>query len=140
MSEFASVTVLVENGRLVPADQHAQEMLSQLPLKKRLEATFDLTNATDDLRARYMIGMKALWDNAEGAGPGKRWPTVTSIRKHILVKIGFAEPVYRADGVKMVPLSQARGEMDFADLTQCLELTRAYVVDTWGWDPWEEKE
>ncbi len=140
MSEFASVTLMVENGRLVPADQHAQEMLAQLPLKKRLVGTFDLEEATDALRARYMIGMKALFENLDGTGPGKRWPTVTSLRKHILVKIGFAEPVYRADGVKMVPLSMARGEMTFEDMTQCLELTRAHCVDTWGWDPWQEEE
>lgn len=140
MSEFASVTLMVENGKLVPADQYAQEMLAQLPLNKRLIGTFDLEEATDAMRARFMIGMKALFENTEGTGPGKRWPTVTSLRKHILVKIGFAEPVYRNDGVKMVPLSMARGEMSFEDMTQALELTRAYCVDTWGWDPYQEEE
>lgn len=138
--EFESVIVLVEGGRLVPADQYAQEMLAKLPLRKRLVATFDLADATDDLRARYMIGMKVLFDNVDGAGPGRRWPTVTSLRKHILVKIGFAEPLYRNDGVKMIPLSMARGEMTHEDLAQCLELTRAYVVDTWGHDYWEEEK
>lgn len=138
--EPTSVTVLVVDGKLVPADQWAQERLAALPLKRRLEATFDLTEPVDDLRAKYMAGMNELFENIDGTGPGKRWPTMKTLRKHILVKIGFAEPLYRNDGVKMIPLSMARGEMDYADLQQCLELTRAYVVDTYGWDPWEEHE
>lgn len=138
--ETASITVLVVDGKLVPADQWAQERLAQLPLKRRLEATFDLTEPVDDLRAKYMAGMNDLFENIDGTGPGRRWPTMKSLRKHILVKIGFAEPVYRADGVKMVPLSMARGEMDYPDMVQCLELTRAYVVDTYGFDPWQDHE
>jgi len=136
--EANTIAVIVENGRLVPADQFAQELVDKLPAKRRLIAVVDLEEPTDQLRNFYMAGIGMLFDNVDGTGPGKTWPTQNSLRKYILKEIGFAEAVVRVDGVKWIPLSMARGEMSFEDMTTCLELSRAFVVDKWGFDPWGE--
>jgi hypothetical protein len=136
--EQDTIAVVVENGRLVPADQFAQELIGKLPLGRRLIAVVNMEEPTDQLRNFYFAGIGLLFQNIDGTGPGKTWPTANSLRKYILKEIGFAEPVIRVDGVKWVPVSMARGEMSFEDMTTCLELSRAFVTDKWGWDAWAD--
>ncbi len=137
-SERPRIRVRVDNGRLTAIDAAAQEQIDKLPLGFII-AEIDQEDATDSLRALYMAGMNELFENVDNTGPGKMWPVMKSLRKFVLKEIGFAEPVIRVDGVKWVPLSMARGEMDYDDLKTCLELTRAYVVDRWGFDYWDEE-
>lgn len=135
--ERPRIRVRVENGRLIALSAYDQELIDKLPLGA-IVAEVDAEDATDGLRNFYMAGIGTLFENVDGCGPGKTWPTPTSLRKYILKEIGFAEAVVRVDGVKWIPLSMARGEMTFQDLTTCLELSRAFVLDKWGFDPFEE--
>lgn len=136
--ERARIRVRVDNGRLTAIDAAAQEQIDKLPLGV-IVVEADEEDPTDSLRALYMAGMNELFLNVDGTGPGKTWPTMTSLRKFILKEIGFAQAVVRIDGVKWVPLSMSRNEMGYDDLKTCLELTRAYVVDRWGFDYWDEE-
>lgn len=101
-------------------------------------AEIDAEDSTDGLRNLYFAGLNTLFENTDGCGAGKTWPTPNSLRKYLLKEIGMAEAVLRVDGVKWVPVSMARGEMSYADLVTCLELSRAFVLDRWGWNPWDQ--
>lgn len=138
--ERQRIIVMVEGGKIVASDAWAQECIDKLP-KGRFVIEPDLDEAEDGVRNLFMAGIGTLFENTDGCGPGKTWPTTTSLRKFILKEIGFAEAVIRVDGVKWVPVSMARGEMTYADLQTCLELGRAFCIDHWGWDPflqWQE--
>lgn len=138
MSEAETIAVRVHNGHLVADDPYSQELVDKLPAGRRLIAVVDMEEPTDGLRNLYFAGLNTLFENVDGTGPGKTWPTANSLRKFILKEIGFAEAVIRVDGVKWVPVSMARGEMSYGDLVTCLELSQAFALDRWGWNPWEQ--
>lgn len=135
--ERPRIRVRVDNGRLTAVSAYDQELIDKLPLGL-IVAEMDTEDATDGVRNLYMAGIGTLFDNTDGCGPGKTWPTATSLRKFILKEIGLAEAVIRVDGVKWVPVSMARGEMNYADLVTCLELSRAFCLDRFGFDPFEQ--
>ena len=136
-TERPRIRVKVDNGRLTAISAVDQEIIDKLPLGV-IVAEIDAEDATDGTRNMFMAGIGLLYENIDGTGPGKTWPTPNSLRKYILKEIGFAEAVVRVDGVKWVPMSMARGEMSYADLTMCLELSRAFALDKWGFDAWTE--
>lgn len=136
-TERPRIRVKVDTGRLVAVSLFDQEQIDLLPLGV-FTIEPDVEDATDGLRNFYHAGIGLLFNNVDGTGVGKTWPTPNSLRKYVLKEIGFAEAVVRVDGVKWVPLSMARGEMSYADLVTCLELSRAFVLDKWGFDAWAD--
>lgn len=137
MTERPRIRVRVDTGRLVALSPFDQEIIDKLPLGA-IVAEIDAEEATDGLRNFFFAGINLLYQNVDGTGPGKTWPTPDSLRKYVLKEIGFAEPVLRVDGVKWVPLSMARNEMSFESMTMCLELSRAFALDKWGFDAWAD--
>lgn len=137
-AERPRIRVRAENGRLVPLSQWDQELIDKLP-RGACIAEIDEEQAEDALRAIYMIGIKALYENIPEAGPGLAFPTETQLRRHIMRANGFAEPVHRVDGVKMEARSMAKGAMNYSDMSTLMELSRTYAVERWGFDPWERE-
>jgi hypothetical protein len=139
-AERPRIRVRAENGRLVPLSQWDQEQIDKLP-RGACIAEIDEEQAEDALRAIYMIGIKALYDNTPESGPGGKFPTETQLRRHIMRANGFCEPIHhRIDGVKMEAVSMAKGKMNYADMSTLLELSRTYAVERWGFDPWQKDE
>lgn len=133
--ERARIPVHVDNGRLVAFDAAGQEMIDRLPLG-RIIAEIDQAEPEDGLRAFFFAGLNLLAENCDEVGPGRTFPTSESLRKYLLKEVGFAEAVVRIDGVKWVPVSMARGAMDYPTLNTCVELVQQFVVHKWGWNPW----
>ena len=134
--------VRVVNGALVPDDPWAAEQIGLLPLG-RLMVEADTEDAEDAARGKFMAGIGMLYHNIDETGPGKKFPTERQLRRHILSAINFAEPLFRMDGIKMDPRSQAKGEMTYAEWVTITELTRTYCLERWGFDPidsWEKEK
>jgi hypothetical protein len=148
----APIAVVVENGRLVPADAWAQDDIQKLPHGARFHAylTLAVSDVDDEhgrLLTKYMAGIGDLYEWLPITGPGTDFPTATHVRKEILKQISFCEIHPRIDGTeKREPLSMSRDKMTFEDLQICFELTRLYVL-AWtehltgkAYDPWKEWE
>jgi hypothetical protein len=132
----------VEAGRLIADDAYAQEQIDLLPTG-RLMVEADTEDAEDGARNKFMAGIGLLYHNIDETGPGKQFPTERQLRRFILTAINFAEPLMRVDGIKMDPRSQAKGEITYAEWVTITELTRAYCVEKWGFDPieaWEQEK
>lgn len=129
----------VENGRLVAFSIIDQEIIDKLPLG-RIFVEVDEEEAEDGVRNKYMAAIGLLFENVDGAGPGGEWPTPNHLRRHILRSIGFAEPIFRVDGIKQEARSMARGAMTYDELVMVTELSRAFCVDKFGFDPFEAWE
>lgn len=148
----APIAVEVRNGALAPADAFAQEEIDKLPRGARFHAYLTLAkSAVDDehgrLLTRYMAGIGELFDWLPNTGPGTEFPTATHLRKYILKELGFCEVWPQVDGSQRREAhSMSRDKMSFADLTVCMELTRAYVgayteaVAGERFEPWERYE
>lgn len=136
-AERPRIAVRVENGRLVALSAYDQEMIDRLPMG-RIIAEIDTEVPTDKLRGFYMAGIALLYSNIDDTGPGKMFPTEVHLRRHILRAINMAEPIHRTDGIKMDPRSMARGAMEYDEMATVLELSRAYAVERWLFDPWEK--
>lgn len=140
--ERTRIAVTVQNGRLTALDAYGQEQIDKLPVG-RLFIEIDEEEPEDGLRNKYMAGIGLLFENVDGAGPGGEWPTPNHLRREILREIGFADPILRVDGIKKEPRSMARGAMKADELAIVTELTRAYCVQRWGFDPiesWEQEK
>lgn len=132
------------NVRLAPIDALADEQMRELPRGARLNASITVARNTPEdehmgtLRF-YMAGINLLFDNVDGAGPGGQWPTARHLRQHILRELGFYVALPQANGtIRKEVESMALDKMELADLKTCLELSRAYCLRTWDYDPWEE--
>lgn len=134
--ERIRIAVRVEQGRLTALDAFGQEQIDKLPLG-RLFIEIDEEEAEDGVRNLFMAGIGVLFDNIDGTGPGGEFPTPNSLRREILREIGFADPILRVDGIKKEPRSMARGKMSYDELVVVLEVSRAYCVQRWGFDPFE---
>ncbi len=129
--------VRVENGRLIADGPWEQECIDKLP-KSRLIIEVHTEEPEDGVRAIFMAGIKVLFDNIDGTGPGGKWPTPRSLRRDILKATGFSEPIVsRVDGYKLDARSMARGKMDYEELVAALELARVYCLEHWGFDPFQ---
>ena len=137
--ERPRIRVRVDNGRLVALSPYDQEQIDKLPLGAMV-AEIDEEEAEDSIRAKFMSGIGLLYENIPESGAGKAFPTENHLRRHILRAIQFAEPIHRVDGIKMEARSMARGSMQFEEWPKVLELSRAYVFERWGYDPWEKWE
>lgn len=135
-AERPRFAVAVENGKLVAGGPWEQEQIDKLP-RGRIFVEISTEEPEDGIRNLYMAGISLLFENVDGAGPGHEWPTPNHLRRHILREIGFAEPIHRIDGIKREARSMARGAMTYEELTIVLELSRAYCVERFGFDPFE---
>lgn len=132
----------VENGRLVAFSIVDQEIIDKLPLG-RIFIEVNEEEQEDSVRNKFMAAIGLLFENVDGAGPGGEWPTPNHLRRFILRSIGFAEPIFRVDGIKQEARSMARGAMTFDELVMVTELSRAFCVEKFGFDPftmWEEEK
>lgn len=134
--ERPRIAVTVQNGRLAALDAFAQEQIDKLPLG-RLFIEIDTEEPEDGVRNLYMAGIGVLFENIDDTGPGKQFPTTMQLRREILREIGFTDPIFRVDGIKKDPRSMARGKMMYDELVVVLEVSRAYCVARWGFDPFE---
>lgn len=134
--ERIRIAVRVEQGRLGALDAWAQEQIDKLPLG-RLFIEIDTEEPEDGVRNLYMAGIGVLFQNVDGAGPGREWPTPIQLRREILREIGFTDPIFRVNGIKKDPRSMARGQMSYDELVVVLEVSRAYCTARWGFDPFE---
>lgn len=154
MKREAPIAVLMEGGRLVPADAIAQEAIERLPRGTRFHAYLEVAKSTVDdehgrLLSRYMTGIGELYDWLPNTGPGTEFPTAKQLRTHILKEIGFCElHPFRDPALepRKEALSMQRDKMSFEDLQICFELTRLYV-GAWTealtgerFEPWEKWE
>lgn len=135
------------NVRLAPVDALSEETMRGLPKGARLNLTITIAkaNTRDDqhtrLLAKYHAGIKELYDNVDGAGIGLIWPTPTHLRREILRELGFYVAIPQANGgIRKEVDSMALDAMSFEDLQTCLELSRAYCLERWGFEPWGEYE
>ena len=135
------------NIRLAPMDALSEETMRGLPKGARLNLTITIAkaNTRDDqhtrLLSKYHAGISELYENVDGAGPGLVWPTKKHLRSEILRELGFYVAIPQIDGsVRKQVDSMALDAMEFDDLQVCFELTRTYVQDRWGFDPWQEYE
>lgn len=148
----APITVIIENGRLVPADVYAQDDILALPNGARFNAYLTIAKSSDDdihgqLLKKYMAGINELFHWLPNTGAGTDFPTPNHLRRHFLKTLGFCEVWPQRDGSERREAhSMARDKMSFADLQVCFELTRAYVlayteaVGHERFDPWEAYE
>ena len=137
------IAVEMRDGRLIGADAWAAEQIAALPRGVVYNAVVTVARRTaDDEHAGtlrfYMAGINLLYDSVD-TGPGTPFPTPRHLRKHILRDLGFYVAIPQRDGAMRKDVdSMALDKMEFEDLKLCLELSRAYCVATWGFDPWEE--
>jgi hypothetical protein len=139
--ERIRIPVMVQNGRLTALDAYGQEQIDKLPLG-RLFIELDTEEVEDGIRNKFFAGIGTLYENIE-SGPGTEFPTAESVRREILRELGFTDPIFRVDGIKREPRSMARGVMKLDELVTLTELTRAYCVQRWGFDPieaWEQEK
>ncbi len=137
------IAVRAESGRLVPVDAASQEQI-MTGLRRGVVYHVVPTVPEGDLEEHrralnfYMAGIGLLFENIDDTGPGRKFPTVTHLRKHFLRALGFAEPVYRADkSYKMEPESMALDAMSLEVLRQFTDQSRAYAEEIWGIEPWQ---
>lgn len=88
--------------------------------------------ARNGMMGLYFAGLKLLFENQD------KFATNKKLREEILKKIGYSKKLYRVDGtfLKEVPDSMAIENMTDEEMSIVQEKSRAYVVATWGWDPW----
>jgi hypothetical protein len=137
--ERIRIPVMVQQGRLTALDAYGQEQIDKLP-PGRIFIELDTEEVEDGIRNKFFAGINTLFDNIDDTGPGAQFPTSESLRREILREIGFTDPIFRVDGIKREPRSMARGAMKLDELMIVSELTRAYCVQRWGFDPIESWE
>lgn len=135
------IGVRSENGKLVPIDPASQEAILKLRPFVIYHVVPEVPEGQREEHRQalgfYMAGIGLLADNLDDVGPGRKWPTKDHLRKHFLRALGYANPVYRRDGSYTTePESMAMDAMPIEVLRELTEQSRAYAIETWGYDPW----
>lgn len=142
MSTRPPIAVLSQGGHLVPADAYAAEQIETLPRGARLNVQWTVARGgrddehTGQLRF-YHAGIGLLFERAIGYDTDT--PTPRHLRQRIMKEIGFYVAIPQANGtIRKDAESMAMDKMELEDLKICLELSRTYCVDHFGFDPWQE--